>query len=485
MPAAILYWSSLPPGVLWWDEAEAQAVLYLGGIFHPTGFPTYAIAGWIFTHAFPVGEVAWRASFFSALVVATAVGLSAIAARKLGATTSAAIITALALATATGVWRYATRPGVQSFAMLAVAVMFTCLLSKRPIAAAGAAGLALATHPVTVWLLPGAFLAALGTGVERPRWRITLGFCALAFFGGLSLYAYLPIRSAIITAAHVDPTASLPVSYHPIWDYDHPASVAGFVRVLSGSDYAAGNQLRSIPDPVHYLAYARVFAVTMLGGYRWIGVILALVGLGTLWARTPIVAIGLFVATFGVFPFSIIYHASQPEKYYLSPLWVVALPVAVGVTALAQQIARFARIGGIIPSLLLVAVIALNVRSALAGETFLAWRPWHEDHQTWLEQRSDRRAEAFIDEVRRHTPDDAIIAARWTLATPLYYAAYVKHELGNRRIVTNIDAVQLATLEQLHPLYYFDNLWQGFDPRTVAGTPVAGVQPQLFRFGRQ
>ena len=35
------------PGVGFWDTAEFQAVPPLLGTLHPTGFPAYAILGWL------------------------------------------------------------------------------------------------------------------------------------------------------------------------------------------------------------------------------------------------------------------------------------------------------------------------------------------------------------------------------------------------------------------------------------------------------
>ena len=51
-------------------------------------------------------------------------------------------------------------------------------------------------------------------------------------------------------------------------------------------------------------------------------------------------------------------------------------------------------------------------------------------------QRSMDDASRFTADVVRFTPDDALIVASWTYATPLAYAAYVAHTFGKRRLVS-------------------------------------------------
>ena len=38
-------------------------------IFHPTGFPTYTLIGWLWSQL-PLGEVAWRMNLLSGVCVA-------------------------------------------------------------------------------------------------------------------------------------------------------------------------------------------------------------------------------------------------------------------------------------------------------------------------------------------------------------------------------------------------------------------------------
>ena len=50
-----------------WDVGEMDTVPWILGIAHPTGFPAYVLIGWAWSHAVPLGSVAFRMSVLSAL----------------------------------------------------------------------------------------------------------------------------------------------------------------------------------------------------------------------------------------------------------------------------------------------------------------------------------------------------------------------------------------------------------------------------------
>ncbi|HEU5314739.1 MAG TPA: DUF2723 domain-containing protein, partial [Chloroflexota bacterium] len=72
--AFAIYLRTLMPSTGFWDTGEAQTVPPTLSIFHPTGFPTYALLGWLWSQL-PIGEVAFRMNLLSAVMVALAAGL--------------------------------------------------------------------------------------------------------------------------------------------------------------------------------------------------------------------------------------------------------------------------------------------------------------------------------------------------------------------------------------------------------------------------
>ncbi len=104
------------------------------------------------------------------------------------------------------------------------------------VAATVATGAALAIDNSTLLALPG---LALMFFTRRPPLLRALAIAAASGLALLAVYAYLPLRSAAVTAARIDPTLTLGLAPgRPFWDDGHPATWAGFARVVSGSDFA-------------------------------------------------------------------------------------------------------------------------------------------------------------------------------------------------------------------------------------------------------
>jgi hypothetical protein len=416
------------PGVDFWDSGEMQTVPYILGIAHPTGFPTFTLLGWLFSHAFPFGDVAWRITAMCALGMASACYLLYRTARELEADPASAAGAALVFAFGTIVWTHGSRTEVH-----AVATFFAALLlwlavrwwrSPEPrllYAAALAAGIAVANHTVAVLLIPGLLIVAASRyRALRPRdWVVALALAA----AGVSLYAYLPVRSAIVYAERKDPTLALGLPPgRPFWDNDHPSTLAGFRTEVSGSEFAPGSSLLAIFDPRTYAKMPGAYFARLGDEFGPVALALAFGGAAVLVATKPLLALGLALAGFLSVPFALGYGAeSDTERYFLPSLWVIGLFAAVGTARMVGMIdARFPlarRAGGIVVLGLLAATLAY-------------------DNRGMLDQRYDDAAANFINEIRARTPPNAIVVASWNYATPLAYGAFVERSLGDRIVVT-------------------------------------------------
>ena len=466
--AAYVY--CLPPGVGWWDTGEAQTVPYVAGIFHPTGFPVYAMAGWLFTHVVAIGNVAWRTSLLSAVATAASALLLVRCATKLGAGPKHASAAALLFALTPVVFEHATRAGVNAFALLLIAVAFDRALAGRPIAAAFFGALAVGAHTASVWMLPGILVvAAAHRWPTRGSSARTASAAAGAFALGLCSYGYLPLRSAAIASAGLDPTRDLPVPNHAIWNYDDPSTLDGFARIVSGSDYKeVSTTFATLLAPANYAAYAVAFGQALVAQYSYAGVALALAGLIAL-RRRPWIALGLVTTAFGVFPFSIHFSTligqTDPPKYHLVALWAAGVAIALGASDVSRLIAvRVRALAG-------AGIVVLLVLAAFAGV----------ESRRFVGQRDDRSADGIVASVRNDTPDGAIVVTQWWYATPLFYAAYADASLGRRRIVSTGDHAVLAALARRGPTYYFP---LPADDVRIDGAllkPVPGAWPALYR----
>ena len=70
--AGVAYAATLAPDIHGLDSPELTAAAHSLGIAHAPGYPLYTMLGWLFSHAFPVSNVAFRLNLFSALVGAGA-----------------------------------------------------------------------------------------------------------------------------------------------------------------------------------------------------------------------------------------------------------------------------------------------------------------------------------------------------------------------------------------------------------------------------
>lgn len=453
------------PGVDFWDTGELQTVPYILGILHPTGFPTFTLLGWLFSHLIPFGNVAWRITFMSSLGMAVAAWLLYRTARELGAAAPLAAGGALAFSFGSIVWSHAIRAEVHALAMMFAALIMWLAVRwwhapGAPLLylAALAEGLAIANHTMAILLLPGLVVLLVAKREALSLRQLALG--ALILCAGLSLYAYFPLRSAVLSAAHVDPTLALGIDPgRPFWDTDHPSTLKGFRTLVSGSEFSAGQSLLAIVSPVTYARLPEYLA-RAVDEYGLPALLLAFWG-GLVFLRndSPL-AIGLGFCAFLPVPFALTYSAeSDPYRYYLPSLWLTGVCLALGTQRLVELLdprQLFARrVGGALVLLLIVGSLAYNNRG------LLDWR-------------HDRQAINFIKEVQMKTPKNAIIVANWYYATPLAYAAYVEHSLDARTVVAawpnDYDPLYIHWL-QTRPVFVISTSpidLEGFDVRPVS-----------------
>jgi hypothetical protein len=116
-----LYVRTAAPSVLSGDSAEFQLAAPLLGVPHPTTYPLYVLLGKLATLVIPFGDLAWRVTLVSSACAALVVGLFFSIARRLIASTPAAVVGALALGLAPGLWNAATMAEVYALLMALLA----------------------------------------------------------------------------------------------------------------------------------------------------------------------------------------------------------------------------------------------------------------------------------------------------------------------------------------------------------------------------
>jgi hypothetical protein len=418
----VVYAGSLPSGPDGWDNGEAQTVPYILGIFHPTGFPLYTLAGWAFTHGLPLSTVAWRMNLLSALATATTCVAIAVLARGFGAWPWTALAGALVFAFVRPVWHNAVHAEVHAFLVATLALMLVALQRaialRSPrwyVAAAALAGCGVAVHLNAVWTLPGLALGALPLArVLRVRGVLA---AAGAFIVPVLTYAYLPLRGWYIAAHGIDPNVAPPLdgTGSLVWGMYHPQTWSGFVRETSGADIGATNYALHAVDPRLWPSYAAAWLTQARLLLTSSVVVLALIGLFVV-ARRRFALLAVVVAGCGAIPFAVAYRSVEED---LTRYIFVSLVTACALAPVAAEIVSDRRLR-----------VATN---ALVGATLLlAASSAYLTNLNISLARTDRSGDDLIAFVRDNTPDGAVVMASWLDATTLSYGREVEKALGSR-----------------------------------------------------
>ena len=417
------YASSLSPWPDGWDNGEYETVPYILGIAHPTGFPAFVLLGWIFSHAFAIGTVALRLKLFSALFVAGSALLVRRLAIAFGATEIPAFAAGLVFACTSVAWMKALHTDVHAMALFFSLAVFVSAMAyartqnpRAVVIAAGAFGCGLATHPNVMWsglaLIPGFFEVA-----RRDRRMAALA--VVAAIVPMTSYAYLPIRSAVIEANHLDPAEAAPMLGvgDVAWDINRPNTLSGFFKEVLGSD-SSNAAFGGFLAFSRYPAFALDWATAAARELTVVAIVLAAVGalsLSRVPSRVRRGALFVIAGAFAAVPFTFSFGAESDVTRYV----FASLAVSLALAACSPQLAPAPRLrlaSTWIVSLALLAILASNYRQ----------------NAYQFGTRNDREGQSTIDDAVHDIPDGAIVLSNWIDLTPLVYAAYVDRSFGTR-----------------------------------------------------
>lgn len=342
------------------DSGELVAASFTVGIPHPSGYPLYVLLGKLWTLLLPWGSIAWRMSLFSACFAALAVGLTYLAGRALNLGRAAAFTGAVLFAASPSFWGEANIQRVYSlnafFVALATLLAFgwaheTSSNRDSPrrrdrnfVLVAFVCGVGATNHTyLAVWGL--AFLAFVVTrdpDMTR-RWRVVAG-AAVAAAAGLSLYAYLPLRSR----------------QEPRLDWGNPETFDALLAVVSRRDFWGRRWWTGWHDLAPIVGdFGASFAVELTIA----GALLAVVGLAVgLKGRLPVLL--LVLAAMGNLA-AMAAHGSRSDlflwhRYYIPAYLCAALLAAIGVDVVVRLLAqRSPRAGAAVATLIALATLVL------------------------------------------------------------------------------------------------------------------------------
>jgi MFS family permease len=439
--ALAVYLRTMLPSTFFWDTGEAQTVPHTLSIFHPTGFPTYALLGWLWSQL-PVGEVAWRMNLLSGVCVAVTSGLVVLIAGQLATerhrwtVAGAAAIAGLAFAFASEPWRNALRADVHALHILLVALVVWLLVSWRSareagarradawlVAAAGVFGLGMGNHPLIG--LAAFAIAAWVPMVDRHiwrQWRLVLACVGLLLLG-LAVYAYIPIRAV------TPPEPPLFYARPDTWDRFRYLVFAEQFRHL----------FDPLANPFDNLGFKWADAEWILErqfiGPAWL---MAAIGASVLAARDMrAFAFWALLVAGNVF-YSMNFSNGDIARYYMLTTLAGAVMIGVALSALAALAGRAMadatrRTVGFVGrrrSAIATGALVLGLGALLPLSSLLSMYPER------AEQATNRDADRWVASVYEALPRDAVVISWWSYSTPLWYYRWV---LGERPDVMIID----------------------------------------------
>lgn len=461
--ALLLYLRTLAPGVLFGDPAEFQTAAWIAGLAHPTGYPLFLLAGWLWTHLLPLSEPAWRLNLLSALLGAATIGVTYLAALRLTAAAApfssivarrlVAVVAALLLAVVPGFWSQAVIAEVYTLhALLTALVLWVALgeaSARRGIQLAWLVGLGLAHHRTAVLWLPGLAAWAWLSSTSRD-WRWPPRKRLLALGAGLILpqllYLYIPLRAAATPYLQVPLGAGESLAL-----YNH--SARGFVQFVLGRAFAG-----ELLSPLQALAQAPAAFALIVRNLSGPGLALAAIGLAQLAqarARGPL-ALTMLIAL-SQLAFNLFYGIGDVYVLYAPIYLIAALWISVGLATLgdgaARWLSRMPRLGALaVPALGMLLPIWMALANLPA-----------------VDRSHDRRAAQFWEQILAEPlPERAILVSNdRDEMTPLLY---LQHVDGRRSDLTG-----------LFPLIVDRPGWQNVGQVTASalatGRPVFLVKP--------
>ncbi|CAN5590277.1 hypothetical protein BH23CHL8_BH23CHL8_20080 [soil metagenome] len=443
-----LYVRTLLPDVGAWDTAEFQAIGPVLGIAHPTGYPTYTMLAWLASVLLqPFGNEAYRADLLSALLVAGAGALAAVAAVQLTGRAMLGLLAGIAFIVTPMAWRVGVRADAHALhaflAALLLVLLFEWQRRERREAAAGPSshrvrasawlvaaavvfGLSLGNHALTLLLAPGIalFVLLVAPALLWQRWRLTLACVAAVTVTTVAVYAYIPLRSL----AEPPLDYARPRTWERFWYLVLGGQFQGAFRPLPGLGEIAVRAWEAISAALGPLPAALATLGVLVSGVR---------------NGRVIVLTGLWFA--GTWAFALGYPNAVIERYYLVPILVACIWLALSVDGLASAAAglrrrfgqqglpgagvavsgeRASRVTAMGLGLVLLAIVVLPVPGRLVSQdaSSQTGRPW---------------LEATLGALER----DAVVISWWSFSTTLWYGRWVEGRRDDILIVDDRDVL--------------------------------------------
>ncbi len=370
----IIYSLTVAPGLMFTDSGELAAVCTTLGIAHPTGYPLFTVLGFIWSQLNIFGmPQTQHLNFFAVAMTALSVLVSYyLVLTVLDIITAAgehkqkknkkdkkpvtttipenlriiiAVATALTYAFALTIWQQAVMFEVYSLQLLMFNLIIFSMLRawvagdssrKYLYLAAFFTGLGFANHMTTMLLLPALlflFFYKRNAGFDFSSERIKLLFVlVLPFALGLSLYLYLPLRSATMPEFNWGWVSR---SFDKFWYH------------VSGKQY----RVWMFSDAATMKTNAEKFFSIFLYQFGWLGVIPLIAGFIHTFRKSKAVFWFAALLLISNLIYALNYGIHDIETYFSLSFIALIILTGVGLFAIFREYAKYAALALLIPLL--------------------------------------------------------------------------------------------------------------------------------------
>jgi len=405
------YLRTMRPTFGWGDSSELTTAAYYLGVGHSPGYPTWMLLAHPFARL-PVGEVAFRVNFFTALLGAVAIALLYLVCRTIARSRVAGFIAALTFAFSATFWDQTTEAEVYTLHVCLASLILLIALTWRSTRAdrwlyllAWLVGISLGNHALTALMIPALFCFVWAERGLRFFTRRRILSCAGLFLLGLSVYAYLPIRGMADPAPHLN----------------NPHNFAQFWAQVT-----APGARQSMFSAGLLLPLQRAFfhCGRLTVEFGWLGFALALFGIERLWRGDRSLTILLALIALLDVAYSVNFSIFDIYVYFLPLHLVWAAFIAVGIAGvvelLAAAIDRIPR-RHLSPSRIWRCGPAAALLMALPLMQFT-------DNLRATDGSDDYASELFARAVFRQVEPGSVVLGDWWAIAPLGYLKYIEGE---------------------------------------------------------
>jgi Protein O-mannosyl-transferase TMEM260-like len=471
--ALVVYSWTLAPAVTLTDSGELIVAAYGLGVAHPPGFPLWVMLAHL-ASLVPVGSVAVRINFSSAVFAALACAMLTLVvaelivtasyfaarrrrnkpARQVSNIESSNVGGLLILAPAFGagllmafsrtLWAYATITEVYTLNALLVLLVFLLILRwrRRIIETRRDSSAAVETHDT--WIYVAAFVFGLAMGVHHVTVALTLPAIAVVvyttegvkfFTSRRLLYTALISISALILVYSYLPWAA---SRSPAMNWGNARSLQEIWWHITGRQYRVFFSFSPATMGAQFVEFCRVALREF--GFAWLPLtlFLAVAGLASACKRDRTAFWFLLLVLLADLAYAVSYEiAEDKDAYYLPAFISIAIAAGLGIRWLIQ-VAASRR--SPIWKPYVAAAIAIVLTSAAA---FAANWPFNNRRHYFI---ADDYVENLFSTI---APNGLLLTQDWQVASPMLYAQEIEQRRGD---------VKVVDINLLRRSWYFDYL---------------------------